>query len=326
MLDTKVVHHELGLTKGAITIVVSDVDSCISESDNIAAFVAREVGDESRMFVHLLTLGRTKVVDHLFDRPERSTTVIQRCVNSSITATNDIGPSIACQIRDKTWMLVDAPASCTIAEVIDNSLAGGESSIAIVATDQHVILSESDNIESSIARDVSEETKVTIKPPASAVVPKVADSEFGLAEIPIAIVGGNKDPSVAEANDVASADVPDVCHKADVLVGAPSASRVGEIGEDHFGRIGEGVITVVGGDPDTALTEPYDICSSVASSVCDETDVSIDIPSPVVEAEVLDYADGLEVLSPARDDNAVCPETDDICYAWRSGGHWNHGR
>jgi len=218
-------------------------------------------------------------------------------------------------------MLVDAPASCTIAEVIDNSLAGGESSIPIVATDQHVILSEADDIESSIARDVSEEAKVSIKPPASAVVPKVADSKFGLAEIPISIVGGNKDPSVAKANDVASADVPDVCHEADVLVGAPSASRVGEIGEDHFRRIGEGVITVVGGDPDTALAEPYDICSSVASSVCDETDVSIDIPSSVVEAEVLDYADGLEVLSPARDDNAVCPETDDICYAWRSGGH-----
>jgi len=223
-------------------------------------------------------------------------------------------------------MLVDAPSTCTVAEVVDNSLAGGESSIAIVATDQHVILSESDNIESSIARDVSEETKVTIKPPASAVVPKVADSEFGLAEIPIAIIGRNKDPSVAEANDVASADVPDVCYEADVPFGAPSASRVGEIGEDHFGRIGEGVITVVGGDPHTALAEPYDICSSVASSVCDETDVSIDIPSSVVEAEVLDYADGLEVLSPARDDNAVCPETDDICYAWRSGGHWNHGR
>jgi len=316
LLDTEVFHHKLGLTKGAITVVVSDVDSCISESNNIATLIAREVGDESRVFVHLPTLGRTKVVDDPVDRAERSTAVVQRCINSSITTSNDIGPSIARQIGDETWMLVDAPPPCTVAEVVNNSSTGGESSIAIVATDQHVILSEADDIESSIAHDVSEEAKVSIKPPASAIVSKVGDNEFGLAETPIAVVVGNEDSIVAKSNDIASADVPDVGHEADVLVGAPSSSRVGEIAEDHFGRIGESVIAVVGGDPDTVLAEPYDIGHPIASGVGDETDVSIDGPSSVVEAEVFDYGDGLELEGVAHDDNAILPETNDICDAW----------
>jgi len=316
LLDTEVFHHELSLTKGAITVVVSDVDSCISKSNNIATLIAREVGDESRVFVHLPTLSRTKVVDDPVDRAEGSTTVVQRRINSSITTSNDIGPPIARQIGDETWVLVDAPSPCTVAEVLDNSLAGGESAVAIVATDQDVILSEADDIESSIARDISKEAKMTIKPPASAVVPKVADSEFGLAETAIAVVVGNKDSGVAEANDIASPDVPDVGHEADVLVGAPSSSRVGKIAEDHFGRIGESVIAVVGGDPNTVLAESYDIGHPIASGVGDETDVSIDGPSSVVEAEVFDYGDGLELEGVAHDDNAILPETNDICDAW----------
>jgi len=325
LFDTKVVHHELGLTKGAVAVVVSDVDSCISESNNIAALIAREVGDESGVFIHLPTLCCTKVVDHLVDRPERSTTVVQRRVNSSIATSNNIGPSIACQIGDETWVLVDSPAPCTVAEVVDNRAAGGESAVTVVATDEHVIFAKTDDIESSIARDVSEEAKVSIKPPASAVIPKVVDSECGFAEIPITVVGGDEDSSVAEANNIASADVPDVRHEADVLVGAPTASRVGKVPEDHFGRIGKSVIAVVSRNPDTVLAEPYDICCSIASGVGDETDVSIDAPSSVVEAEVFDYRDGLEIEGVAHDDDTICSETDDICDARGSSGNWDHG-
>ena len=44
-------------------------------------------------------------------------------------------------------MLVDSPALCTVAEVVDNCIAEGENAISIIATN----LPEADDIKSSIA-------------------------------------------------------------------------------------------------------------------------------------------------------------------------------
>lgn len=105
-----------------------------------------------------------------------------------------------------------------------------------------------------------------------------------------------------------------------MLVGAPPASREGEGGEVHFG-IGKSVIAVVGGDEDSTFAEPYNICRFVASGVGRQTDVSIDCPSSSVEAEGLDYGDGMEIYGIAHDNDAVHPETDYICKTSQSSGH-----
>ena len=262
--------------------------------------------------------GLGKAVDDLVDRPKRSTAIIQRHIHSIMTKSNNIGSSITCQVGDKPWMLLDAPA-CTVAEVVDNSSYGPESSIAIVATGDHIGIPEGDDVWPSIARDISEEPEVSIEPPTSASVPEVADTKYGRAKITIAVVEGNIHSRVSKANDITSADVPDVYHEADVFFCAPP-SRVGEGGEDHFGSY-EGVIAVVGGDPDTIFPEPYNIHRFVSSSIGEQTDVPINRPPSCVETKVFEYGDGVAVNRITHDDNAVPPETDNICDAWRSGGH-----
>jgi len=320
LLDAKVIYHQLVLPKGAISVVERNIDSCLSESNNVAALITREVGDESRVFLDQPTICPTKVVDNLVDQAERPIAFIQRHIHPIMGTSNNIGLSIACQVGDEAWIRLDAPAPCTVAEVVDNRFSEAECSVAVVATDHHVVLPEANDIGSSITRDISEETKVSIEPPAPALIPEVADTEYRRAEIAIAIVQRDIHSRVSEANDIASSNIPEVRHKPDVLVDAPPTSRVGEGGEDHLG-IGESVVTVVGGNEDSAFAKPYNICRFVASGVGEQTDVSIDGPSSSVEAKGLDYGDGMAIDGITHNNDAICPETNDICKTLRGSGH-----
>jgi len=63
LIDAEVVEGQLGWLESAPTVVKRDVNPRVPESYDVAAFVAREVGNETRVLVDLPSLCGSEVVD-----------------------------------------------------------------------------------------------------------------------------------------------------------------------------------------------------------------------------------------------------------------------
>ena len=106
-----------------------------------------------------------------------------------------------------------------------------------------------------------------------------------------------------------------------MLVDAPSAGVVGEVFEDEFNWLSEGVVAVVDGDQDAIFPKSDDVASFVASYIGDEADVFLDTPATCVVTEVLDSVKGLNAEAVTKYDNSVYAKSNDIREAWASGGY-----
>jgi len=106
-----------------------------------------------------------------------------------------------------------------------------------------------------------------------------------------------------------------------VFIDAPSAGTVGEIFEDEFNRLSEGVVAVVDGDQDATFSKSDDVVFFIASYIGDESDVFIDAPASCVVTEVLDCVKGLNAEAVTKYDNSVQAKSNNIREAWASGGY-----
>lgn len=62
LLHTEILDYELGWSESPISIVVRDVNSRFSESNDVSSFVTGEVGDITRMLVDLPSLSSSELV------------------------------------------------------------------------------------------------------------------------------------------------------------------------------------------------------------------------------------------------------------------------
>jgi hypothetical protein len=119
----------------------------------------------------------------------------------------------------------------------------------------------------------------------------LSTTRTGGAKVPVAVVAGDPDAGVAEADDVDEAVAGGVGEHAGVLLDAPAAGVVGEVVDDADGR-GEGPVAVVAGDPDAGVAEADDVDEAVAGGVGEHAGVLLDAPAAGVVGEVVDDADG----------------------------------
>jgi hypothetical protein len=145
-------------------------------------------------------------------------------------------------------VLINAPATCTVAEVVDDRLYRSKCPVAIVAADEDMALAESYDIRKAISCGIPKEAEVAIEAPTSSSVTEVVERDVDGIEGRIAIVPGNNDTTFPKSDNVASPDASNISKVADVLLDAPSTGIVSEIFEDKFDRLSEAVVTVVDRD------------------------------------------------------------------------------
>jgi len=182
LLDPEVVEDELGWLECPIAVVECDVNTGVTEPDDIPALVAREVGNESKVLVSLPSLCSSEVPDDQVDRPKSAAAVIQRHPASGTSYTHDVSRSVPSQIGYKAGVKANLPPSSADAEIVDDGLCWGKSPIAIVTRDKHLVFSETNDVETSISCDVSKETEMTVETP-TRVVAEVVQREGGRAEV-----------------------------------------------------------------------------------------------------------------------------------------------
>lgn len=319
LLHAEVVEYELGWLECAVSVVVRDINSCVTETDDVPSFVTGEVSDVARMLVDLPSLGDSEVVDSEGDGAEGTGSVVQRNVRPGVTETNDVNSPITCQVRNETGVLIDAPATRAIGEVVDDGLDGCKSSVSVVATKEDMVLAESDDIRTAISCSVTEEAEVTIEAPTSSVVAEVVECEGRGTEVSPSVVLGNEDTTVSEPDNVGSSSVPNISEITNMLFDAPSPGIVGEIPKDKFDGTSEGVVAVVEGDQDPSISKSNDVAGFVAGHIGNEADVFIDAPSSCVVTEVLDRDEGLNAEAITENDDSVDPKADDIRKTWAVG-------
>ena len=165
---------------------------------------------------------------------------------------------------------------------------------AVGARDVDAGVAEADDVGAAVAGDVGQEARVLVDPPAAGVVAEVGDTSCGALKVPSAVGARDLDAGVAEADDVGAAVAGDVGQEARVLVDAPAAGVVAEVGDDQLRRV-EGAVGVGARDLDAGVAEADDVGAAVAGDVGQEPRMLLDPPAAGVVAEVVDdELDGAE--------------------------------
>ena len=162
------------------------------------------------MLIDLPSLSGSEVVDYEGDGTKSTVSLVQRGVNPSTATTEDVNLPVTRQVSNEAGVLVDAPATGAVAEVVDDCLDGRESSISGVAAKEDVVFAESYDIWTAISCGVTEEAKVALEAPTSSGVAEVVDGDVGGIEFRNAIVLGYKDSAITKSDNVASPDASNV--------------------------------------------------------------------------------------------------------------------
>src|SRR5262249_60029819 len=102
------------------------------EADDVRATVAGDVREKARVLVDAPAAGfEAKVRDHELRRLKGAVAVAEGDVDSRVSKTDDIGPSIATEVGEKAGALVDAPAAGFLTKVGKHETNGSKRTAAI---------------------------------------------------------------------------------------------------------------------------------------------------------------------------------------------------
>ena len=209
LVVTEITEDQLGSLECPVSVVVRDVDSRVAESDYVSSFVTGQVRNETRMSVDHPPLSVSEVSGSVSDGTKSTVPFVQRDGYSISAKTDDVDLPVTSQVCDEAGVLIDAPATYTAAELVDDALGGRESSIPVVATNVNPDLAESYDVWTAISSGVTEKAQVALEAP-TRVVAEVGSRDVGLIEFRIAIVPGDNDSAVPKSNNVASSGVSNV--------------------------------------------------------------------------------------------------------------------
>ena len=193
------------------------------------------------------------------------------------------------QVGKPAHGLVNAPLPFAVRELAGEGANGSEPSLAVVVRDGGLTVSKSNNIRTTIPRQVREESRVpTDVPPL--LDAEIADNELGWLEGPVSVVVRDIDSCLAESDDVSSFVTSQVGNETRVVEIPPMIDP--ELVEHESDGTKTTVFTVQG-DEHPSVAKTNDIDHPVARQVCDEAGVLIDTPLTTrAVAEVVD--DGLD--------------------------------
>ena len=173
---TEVVDDPLWSIESAIALVKCDIDSGVSEANDVSTTITGQVSKEARMPVDTPPSG---VITELVDDPlwglKGAVTVIKCDIDSGVSEANDVSNSITGQVSEKARMSVDTPPSGVITEVVDDPLRGMESAIALVECNINPSISKTNNVRTTVTSQVGEEARMSVDTPPSGIITEVVD-------------------------------------------------------------------------------------------------------------------------------------------------------
>lgn len=99
---SKIVENELGISEGAIALVLGDPHARVSEAHDVGQAITRGVGQEARVVGDAPALVDPKVLQYELGRRERSVTVAQSSPNAVVAEAYEVGMLVAGQVDDET--------------------------------------------------------------------------------------------------------------------------------------------------------------------------------------------------------------------------------
>ncbi|KAJ2923955.1 hypothetical protein H1R20_g13133, partial [Candolleomyces eurysporus] len=125
---------------------------------------------------------------------------------------------------------------------------------------------------------------MTVQPPSSGNEPKVVENETRRCVGPVTIIERDKDSPIAEPDDVDVPLVAQVGDVADVVADTPPFCKTKVFQNEGRGSKGFSIVTR---DEDTGIAKSYYIAETIACSIANETDMSVNSPAPGDVAKVL---------------------------------------
>jgi len=130
-------------------------------------------------------------------------------------------------------------------------------------------------------------------------------------KVEIPVVLRHEGPSVSKSDDINSAGLPQIRHKAGVKVDAPAASAVTIVTDDEPSVL-EGIVAIALGDEDTSVSKPNQVRSAVSGNISNEANMLIDTPPASIVGEIVEDTNDLLEDTVAQDQDLVQAETDDV--------------
>src|SRR5262249_60444376 len=82
---------------------------------------------------------------------------------------DDVRAPVAGDVREKSRVLVDAPATRLLPEVREHHLRRLKGAVAIAARGPHAGVAEADDVGTTVARDIGEKTRIALRPKATGI-------------------------------------------------------------------------------------------------------------------------------------------------------------
>src|ERR1039457_5562921 len=302
--------------KSPIAIAERDVDSGVSEANNVRAAIPPQAGQQAQVLLHMPTSGFvTEVRDHgLWLEGESSVAVAERNVDAGVSEADDVRAAVAGQVGQEARVLLYTPCSGYVTEVRDHELRVLKSSVAVAERDVDPAISESDNVRAAVARKVGEEARVLVYMPTPGLITEVLDDELRVLKSSVPVAKRDVDSGVSEANDVRAAIPPHIGQEARVLLHTPTPGLITEVLDDEM-RVLKSSVPVAKRDVDPGVSEADNVRAAIAPQVGQESRVLLYMPTPGFITEIRDHE--LRVLKRSiavtnRDVDSGVSEADDV--------------
>src|ERR1039457_4233944 len=273
--------------KSPIAIAERDVDSGVSEANNVRAAIPPQAGQQAQVLLHMPTSGFvTEVRDHgLWLEGESSVAVAERNVDAGVSEADDVRAAVAGQVGQEARVLLYTPCSGYVTEVRDHELRVLKRSVAVAERDVDPAISESDNVRAAVARKVGEEARVLVYMPTPGLITEVLDDELRVLKSSVPVAKRDVDPGVSEADNVRAAIAPQVGQESRVLLYMPTPGFITEL-RDHELRVLKRSIAVTNRDVDSGVSEADDVRSAIPPHIGQEARVLLHTPFSRLVSEV----------------------------------------
>jgi hypothetical protein len=186
--------------EGAVGILEGQEDAGVPEADDVGASILVEIGDEAWVPVHPPPLLDAEVRVNELRFPKASLTSADGCPHAVVTKADDVGVSIAVDIEDEPWVLVNSP-TLVVTEVPEDELGRLEGAVAVAEGRPDAIKAEPDHVIEAVVIQVGEESGMLIDLPAAGFETELGVHDIGLLEGPVTVAERCPHAALAEPNN-----------------------------------------------------------------------------------------------------------------------------
>jgi len=218
LLVSKIIEHKLRWFYGAITLVDREVDTLVTEADNINTPFACHVGEGPNMLIDAPTAREGELVQiwkfvGIFECP---IALVFRNNDARFSKSNDVGETLSVEVGQKAEMLVKPPA-LIITEVIENNGGRSEYAFRVVLGQEDACVTKSNDISATSLPDINHVTDVFIDAPTSVVCEIFKLSRENIEFVFAAVPNSDEDTCVGKHDEIIETVASGICKEADMF-------------------------------------------------------------------------------------------------------------